>query len=286
MNDSIVKKNFGNLVRKYRSMLGLSQAALGENCGLDRNYVSLIERGGVAITIPTLLKLASALSVDPGVLVSELFDVGEYLNVKMFYSEFAKGYFNKSMGVPYSDAYLGFVRAKFPSGGARILDLGCGFGRCARQLVDRGYEVVGFDFCDELLSLGRDFVPDVKFYNQDIRKINKTYGTFDIVLAMFSLNHIRGVDLKGVFLNIRDVIRKGGMFYFVVAVGRDKKEDEVSPTVFEKGVYMNNIDKDDWVYLIENAGFQILNYSEFMESELSFMFSEKGFYDLSFLCGI
>jgi transcriptional regulator with XRE-family HTH domain len=56
---------FGLVLRELRRERGLSQEALALEADLQRNYISLIERGINQSTITTLFKLAAALQVRP-----------------------------------------------------------------------------------------------------------------------------------------------------------------------------------------------------------------------------
>jgi len=48
-------------IRQHRLAIGLSQEALGDNCGLHRTYIGAIERGERNLTVNTLAKVAEAL---------------------------------------------------------------------------------------------------------------------------------------------------------------------------------------------------------------------------------
>ena len=61
----------GKNVRRLRHELGLSQEEFADRCGLHRTYVGAIERGERNITLATLARLASTLSVDPRELFEE-----------------------------------------------------------------------------------------------------------------------------------------------------------------------------------------------------------------------
>jgi HTH-type transcriptional regulator/antitoxin HipB len=54
----------GNLIRRQRKKLGLSQSLLGERAGLRQGTVSLIETGNPAARIDTLLALLAALDLE------------------------------------------------------------------------------------------------------------------------------------------------------------------------------------------------------------------------------
>ena len=63
---------FGERVRAARRSAGISQEKLGELAGLHRTYIGHVERGEVNPTLTSITRIAGALAVDPGVLVSGL----------------------------------------------------------------------------------------------------------------------------------------------------------------------------------------------------------------------
>ena len=60
---------FGRVLRTLRIERGLSQEALALEAGVQRNYVSLIERGVNQPTITIIFKLAAALEMKPSQVV-------------------------------------------------------------------------------------------------------------------------------------------------------------------------------------------------------------------------
>ncbi len=65
-----VPRAVGNNVRALRSALKLSQEELAFRAGLDRSYMSLIERGQGNPSVLTLAKISRALGVTLGELFS------------------------------------------------------------------------------------------------------------------------------------------------------------------------------------------------------------------------
>jgi transcriptional regulator with XRE-family HTH domain len=56
---------FGQRIRAIRNRRGVSQESLALQCGLDRTYISGIERGTRNPSLTNILKLAAALDVRP-----------------------------------------------------------------------------------------------------------------------------------------------------------------------------------------------------------------------------
>jgi len=63
---------FGQRVRRCRQKRGLTQEQLAARAGLHWTFVGQVERGRRNITLHNILKLATALDVDAGSLVSGL----------------------------------------------------------------------------------------------------------------------------------------------------------------------------------------------------------------------
>jgi len=60
---------FGQVLRTLRKKSGLSQEQLALEAGIERNFVSLIERGVNQPSIRIIFKLAQALSVPPSAMI-------------------------------------------------------------------------------------------------------------------------------------------------------------------------------------------------------------------------
>ena len=76
MSNSILKA-FGARIKSIRLERGLSQEQLGLIAGLDRTYISGIERGLRNVSLINLERLALALNAEP----AELLKFGEADNV-------------------------------------------------------------------------------------------------------------------------------------------------------------------------------------------------------------
>ena len=70
-------KAFGQVLRETRNDRGMSQESLALACGLDRTFISLLERGQRQPTLSSIFAIAGALEITPSMLlegVEELTD--------------------------------------------------------------------------------------------------------------------------------------------------------------------------------------------------------------------
>ena len=65
------KQAFGEAVRKVRTERGVSQESLAFNSGLDRTFISAVERGARNPSLVSVYALADALDVEVAVLFGQ-----------------------------------------------------------------------------------------------------------------------------------------------------------------------------------------------------------------------
>jgi Zn-dependent peptidase ImmA (M78 family)/transcriptional regulator with XRE-family HTH domain len=63
--------NLGRKIREKREEAGLSQAKLGDQVGLSRASISLVEKGFQRVQLDTLYSIAQALNVSPDIFIKE-----------------------------------------------------------------------------------------------------------------------------------------------------------------------------------------------------------------------
>lgn len=109
----------------------------------------------------------------------------------------------------------GLIRSHLPSARS-LLDLGCGTGRHAILLADRGYSVAGVDVSEEMLqAASAQDVPGTSFHCGDLRSI-RLGASFDVVISLFHVISYQSsnADLAAAFATVREHLRPGGIFVF------------------------------------------------------------------------
>jgi transcriptional regulator with XRE-family HTH domain len=67
-----IEKIFGQVLRKHRAINKLSQEKLSQECGLDRSYISLLERGLRQPSLTTILLLSKTLNTSAAAFIHDV----------------------------------------------------------------------------------------------------------------------------------------------------------------------------------------------------------------------
>lgn len=71
-----LSEHFGQAVRRHRELLRLSQEELADRAGLDRTYLSGVERGTRNPTLEVMQRIAGALGADLDVVFATAREIG------------------------------------------------------------------------------------------------------------------------------------------------------------------------------------------------------------------
>ncbi len=115
-------------------------------------------------------------------------------------------------------AYIHSLIERQRPGARSVLDLGCGTGRHASLLAERGYDVTGVDRSPEMLAEAR--AREVRagrseFVEGDLRSV-RLGRQFDVVVSLFHVMSYQttNADLAAAFATLRAHLAPGGLFIF------------------------------------------------------------------------
>lgn len=100
-----------------------------------------------------------------------------------------------------------------------ILDLGCGTGNVSERLAQQGYNMIGIDFSEDMLSEAKKKAEeknlDILYLLQDMREF-ELYGTVNCIISLYdSLNYIlEEQELLQVFRLVNNYLHPQGIFIF------------------------------------------------------------------------
>lgn len=106
----------------------------------------------------------------------------------------------------------------------RALEIGCGDGRDAEEIIKRVDWYEGFDPSEGLLNIARDRLPNASFVNADA--ISYSYPeNLDVVFAFASLLHVNKSDMKRVLSLATESLNTGGIIYLSLKESVEYKEE-------------------------------------------------------------
>jgi len=108
-----------------------------------------------------------------------------------------------------------------PKGGL-VLDIGAGRGKTMFELASLGFRVIGLENNPDLIARGNETIKDrglgseVRFVHGDVLAIPLADKSFDAVVDMGLLQHMKPEDFKIYVEEIARALKQGGLFFLVV----------------------------------------------------------------------
>ena len=83
------------------------------------------------------------------------------------------------------------IERYFTDTDSSVLDVGCGVGRVAHLVHERGFNVTGIDVSEPLVEKARSIFPEIDFRVMDVRDLAFDSGSFDYaVFSFYGLDYI------------------------------------------------------------------------------------------------
>jgi SAM-dependent methyltransferase len=177
---------------------------------------------------------------------------------KEAYDKAASGwsdYFDNSGGWPLE---LGKFHKLLPVG--KILEIGAGTGRDAKDLVKLGYEYVGTDVSDALLEIARKGLPKQKFVQMSVYDLDFP-EKFDGFWASAVLLHIPKRRIDEVLQRIKSTQKPGATGFISIKDG----DGETMSSRNMRGIHTERFfalwSREDFEKVLKSNGYEILDYS-------------------------
>lgn len=175
------------------------------------------------------------------------------------YTGFASVYDMSMEHIPYDKwaNHIDNILEQHGIGKGLVLELGCGTGSMTRKMADKGYDMIGIDYSEEMLSIARQRSEDkeegILYLCQDMREF-ELYGTVAAIICVCdSINYmLNEEDLSKVFNLASNYLDPGGLFIFDMDTEYLYKEvlgDNTTYMNHEAGYFIweNNFYQDDMI---------------------------------------
>lgn len=173
------------------------------------------------------------------------------------------------------DKYVQGVAASYPkelpefitllTKSCKVLEVGTAGGRDAKVFINAGMNVTGTDVVESFLEQARELVPEGKFLNMDMRKLNFDDEQFDAIWANAVLLHAERADVPKIIENFYRMLKKDGKVHIRVKQGHGEgyRAEKLSSGNERFFTYYT---KEEVEKLLKNTGLKIIR-SEIMNDE-------------------
>ena len=121
-------------------------------------------------------------------------------------------------------------------GTADVLELGCGDGRDAVEIIQRVGNYMGIDYSSGLIGIAKKVLPVADFKVVDMQNFDYPYKSYDVVFAFASILHIERSSLRELLEKVARSLKTGGIFYISTKYSKhykkEWKEDEHGKRLF------------------------------------------------------
>ena len=140
--------------------------------------------------------------------------------------------------------------------GASVLDVGCGAGVPIARALSRRYRVRGVDMSEEMVRLARRNVPEGKFVCRDVMSVEFEEGSFDAVVAFYSIFHLPREEHGALFRRIWQWLKPGG--YFLCTLSRRNEEAHTEDDFFEVTMFWSSYELSESRRMLKEVGFEVV----------------------------
>ena len=175
--------------------------------------------------------------------------------VRKGYNNIAGKYNKQRHLYPNKSLLLRFM--KYIPKKARILDLGCGAAvPISRFLTQRGCEVTGIDFSEEMLKIARKNVSNSRFLKMDITKLIFRPNSFDGAVSFYAIIHVPRAKHSRIYRGLHKILRNNA--YILVNAGGHKKWEETTKDYMGVPMFWSFYSPNKTLSIIKNEGFAIV----------------------------
>ena len=164
-------------------------------------------------------------------------------------------------GAEDRERYTSMLLERLPAGAA-LLDLGCGAGLPTTARLAERFDVTGVDISSRQIDRARRNVPNARFVHADMTVVDFPSGSFDGVVAFYSIIHVPRDQHAALLRSIVTWLRPGGLLTAAMTVGGGTADHAYEEDWMGAPMYWSGFDGDTNNRLVEQAGLSIISAEE------------------------
>jgi ubiquinone/menaquinone biosynthesis C-methylase UbiE len=184
------------------------------------------------------------------------------------YNKIAKDFHSRNSVTIYDKEYLLFK--SLIGEGKKILEIGCGTGRDAKELINLNFDYTGVDASEGMIKIAREQVPNGNFDLGDFYNLDFQNETFDGFWAAASFLHVPKNDIDKVLSEAKRILKTNGVGFISL-----KQKTFLNESVIKEekagGIerFFAFWTKDSFSEVLKKNGFKLENFSKRQEKDKS-----------------
>jgi ubiquinone/menaquinone biosynthesis C-methylase UbiE len=179
-----------------------------------------------------------------------------------FYDDHVDDYYQKTKSLQKTGIITEFV-THLPKG-AKVLDIGCAYGRDTEYLVKRGFDTSGIDLSPNMIKKAKTLVKGARFEVMDVLKLDFPNNHFDGVWCSAILLHLKKADVEIALAEINRVMKKDSIAYFEAKEGKGETIAADNRFGGAKKFY-TYFSRQEFDGLVKKKGFTLLSSQAFFQ---------------------
>jgi ubiquinone/menaquinone biosynthesis C-methylase UbiE len=149
-----------------------------------------------------------------------------------------------------------------------ILEIGCGTGRDAGELIKRDFNYTGIDASEEMLNIAQKQVPEAEFHVGDFYKLDFADNSFDGFWAAATFLHVPKSEIDVVIAEVKRILKPNGKGFITVKEKTTMDEGIIEETK-AGGIerFFAFYDQDEFEDILKRNGFEVLQVMRQQEDD-------------------
>ena len=136
-----------------------------------------------------------------------------------------------------------------------VLDLGCGAGQPTTAILAQRFNVTGVELSGVQLDRARAAMPNARFLQADMSRLELSECSFDAAVAFYSIIHVPRDRQQALFESIFSWLRPGGVL--VASLASTGSEVWIEDDFLGAPMYWSSFDADTSERMLRDAGFEL-----------------------------
>ncbi len=142
---------------------------------------------------------------------------------------------------------------------SKLLEIGCGSGRDAKFMMERGYRVTAIDGSSKMINEAKKIHPTLSshlFVKQLPNGLDFQAESFDSIYSVATLMHLEPKEIEESIKKIYNLLKPKGKFLFSVSLQRD---DTNTNNRDKHHRLFTSLTEQEWTELCTHQGFRLLS---------------------------